>query len=166
LWKAGLPLDVVSGDGPFALLMRGEWQGAAEYWGSKGRPYEQAEALMEGDLAATKRALEIFQTLGAVPRVDLVRQRLRGLGARGLPRGRRPSTRAHPAGLTTRECEVLAMLARGWRNPQIAVRLCVSRKTVEHHVSSILGKLEVSSREAAVIRARSEGWVRDGHGQQ
>ena len=166
LWKAGQPVDFVSGEGPFALLMRGEWQGAAGYWRSKGCPYEQAEALMEGDLAATTRALEIFQTLGAVPRVGLVRQRLRGLGARGLPRGRRASTRAHPAGLTTRECEVLGMLARGLANPQIAARLFVTRKTVEHHVSSILGKLKVSSRRAAVIRARSEGWVRGGHGEQ
>jgi DNA-binding NarL/FixJ family response regulator len=51
------------------------------------------------------------------------------------------------------------MLARGLPNPQIAAQLFVSRKTVEHHVSSILGKLDVASREAAVLRAREQGWV-------
>ena len=161
LWKTGASEgDAAAGDGPCACLMRGDWQAAVAYWSSKGCPYEQAEALMEGDLAANKRALEIFQS-GAAPGVGWARQRLRQLGASRLPRGRRPSTRAHPAGLTTRECEILAMLGRGLPNPQIAARLFVSRKTVEHHVSSILGKLEVSSREAAVVRAREEGWVRD-----
>jgi DNA-binding NarL/FixJ family response regulator len=51
------------------------------------------------------------------------------------------------------------MLALGLPNPQIAARLFVSRKTVEHHVSSILGKLGVPSRQAAVSRAHKEGWV-------
>jgi DNA-binding NarL/FixJ family response regulator len=65
----------------------------------------------------------------------------------------------HPAGLTSREGEVLAMLARGLSNPEIAARLFVSRKTIEHHVSAILGKLDVASREAAVNRAREQGWI-------
>jgi DNA-binding CsgD family transcriptional regulator len=160
LWKARVPEGVAApDDGPYARLIGGDWHGAATYWSSKGCPYEQAEALLEGDLAAATRGLEIFETLGAAPAVGWARQRLRQLGAGRLPRGRRPSTRAHPAGLTTRESEILAMLARGLRNPQIAARLFVSRKTVEHHVSSILGKLQVSSRDEAVRRARDEGWV-------
>jgi DNA-binding CsgD family transcriptional regulator len=160
LWRAGgSSKNIGGGDGPYALEVRGEWQAAAAFWSSKGCPYEQAQALMEGDLDAAKRALEIFQTLGAAPAATLAQQRLRKLGAGRLPRGRRPSTRVHPAGLTQREGEILTLLAAGLRNPQIADRLFVSRKTVEHHVSSILGKLEVSSREAAVARAKAEGWV-------
>jgi DNA-binding CsgD family transcriptional regulator/tetratricopeptide (TPR) repeat protein len=161
LWKAGgATLEGLDGDGPYEMLMRGEWRRAADYWTAVGCPYEQAEALMQGDALAARRALEIFQTLGAAPAARLTGQRLRQLGAGRLPRGRRPSTRAHPAGLTTRESEILEMLARGLLNPQIAGELFVSRKTVEHHVSSILGKLQVSSREEAVSRARAEGWVR------
>jgi DNA-binding CsgD family transcriptional regulator/tetratricopeptide (TPR) repeat protein len=160
LWKTNaLDAETPEGDGPFAQLIRGDWKSAAAYWAHTGCPYEEAEALMEGDRGAAERALEIFQTLGAVPAVSRARQRLRALGAVRLPRGRRSSTRAHPAGLTARESEVLAMLARGLGNPEIAARLFVSRKTVEHHVSSILAKLEVQTRDAAVMRARREDWA-------
>ena len=160
LWKTKTGGDgVAEGNGPYARLTRGDWKAAAAYWAEAGCPYDEAEALMEGDLAAVTRALEIFQTLGAAPAVDWARQRLRQLGATRLPRGRRPTTRAHPAGLTSRETEILTLLASGLRNPQIAERLFVSRKTVEHHVSSILGKLDVGSREQAVTRAHKERWV-------
>ena len=160
LWKTNtLDAETPEGDGPFAQLIRGDWKSAAAYWAQTGCPYEEAEALMEGDRGAVERALEIFQTLGAVPAVGWARQRLRALGAVRLPRGRRSSTRAHPAGLTARESEVLAMLARGLGNPEIAARLFVSRKTVEHHVSSILAKLDVQTRDAAVRRARREEWA-------
>jgi DNA-binding CsgD family transcriptional regulator len=160
LWRAGATNSGgAAGNGPYALLMRGDWRAAAAYWLSRGCRYECAEALMEGDLAANKNALDIFQTLGAAPAVEWARHRLRRLGASRLPRGRRPTTRLHPAGLTKREGEILLMLAGGLPNRQIAARLFVSRKTIEHHVSAILGKLDVPSREAAVSRAREEGWL-------
>ena len=76
-----------------------------------------------------------------------------------LKRGPRSSTRAHPAGLTRRESEILALLARRLSNPAIGERLFVSPKTVEHHVSAILGKLEVGTREEAVVEARRRGWL-------
>ena len=162
LWKAGAAGPCPSaGDGPYAHLMRGDWKTAAAHWSEKGCPYEEAQALVEGDVAATTRALEIFRTLGAAPAIVTAQQRLRQLGAARLPRGRRPTTRAHPAGLTTREREVLTLLAAGLMNPQIATRLFVSRKTIEHHVSAILAKLDVSSRDQAVARARTEGWVEE-----
>jgi DNA-binding NarL/FixJ family response regulator len=140
-------------------LMRGDWQSAAEYWCDIGCPYEHAEALMEGDVTAVKRALELFETLGATPAAAWASQRLRQLGAGRRPRGRRASTREHPGGLTARESEILAMLARNLGNPDIAARLFVSRKTIEHHVSAILGKLGVSSREDAVAVALAKGWI-------
>jgi DNA-binding CsgD family transcriptional regulator len=160
LWKVDeLGGETFAGEGPYARLAAGDWRGAAGCWAALGCPYEEAEALAHGDIDAAQRALEIFLTLGAAPAVDWARSRLRELGVTRVPRGRRASTRAHPAGLTTREREILAMIARGLRNPQIADRLFVSPKTVEHHVSSILGKLGVTSRDVAAARAREEGWI-------
>jgi predicted ATPase/DNA-binding CsgD family transcriptional regulator len=159
LRKLGVDDASLIDDGPYGRLLRGEWESAAAYWSAKGCPYEQGEALLEGDVAAVKRGLELFQTLGAVPAAARAQQRLRQLGAQRIPRGRRSSTRAHPAGLTSRESDILGLIARGFNNPDIAAKLFVSRKTVEHHVSSILGKLDVPSREEAAIRAREEGWL-------
>jgi DNA-binding CsgD family transcriptional regulator len=164
LWKVGAlrPEDVdLAGEGPYARLMRGDWRAAADCWQDLGCPYERGQALLEGDLTAVREALDIFHTLGAAPAADWARQRLRQMGQARVPRGRRPSTRAHPAGLTAREAEILAMLALGLRNPQIADRLFVSPKTVEHHVSSILAKLDVASRGDAVTHARQQGWLTD-----
>jgi len=160
LWKidALQPCDV-EGDGPYASLIRGDWAGAAAQWQRLGCPYERGQALVEGDQNAVQEALDIFHGLGAAPAADWARQRLRRMGVVRVPRGPRPATRAHPAGLTAREVEVLALLAHGLQNPQIAVRLFVSPKTVEHHVSSILAKLDVPSRDAAVAHARRQGWL-------
>jgi DNA-binding NarL/FixJ family response regulator len=80
--------------------------------------------------------------------VEVVNRKLREHGVRGP----RPSTRAHAAGLTTREAEILALLAEGLPNAAIAERLSLSPKTVDHHVSSILGKLGVRSRTEAARR--------------
>jgi DNA-binding NarL/FixJ family response regulator len=72
-----------------------------------------------------------------------------------VARGPRPATRANPANLTARELEVLALVAEGLRNADIAQRLFISAKTVEHHVSAILSKLGARTRsEAARAAAR------------
>jgi DNA-binding NarL/FixJ family response regulator len=79
-----------------------------------------------------------------------VRERLRELG---VPHGRSPSTRANPAGLTDRQLDVRALLVDGLSNDDIAARLVISHKTADHHVSAILGKLDVRSRGEAVAAA-------------
>ena len=74
-----------------------------------------------------------------------------------MPRGPRPSTRANPAGLTARERDVLAVLAEGSSNQEIAARLFLSPRTVENHVAAILAKLGAATRADAVSAARSLG---------
>jgi DNA-binding CsgD family transcriptional regulator len=145
--------------GPHGMSMRGQWHAAADAWERQSCPYERAEALADGDIPAMEEALQVFLTLGAAAAADRVRQELRRAGVTRFPRGPRASTRAHPGGLTQREVEILALLARGLSNPAIGEQLFVSAKTVEHHVSSILAKLEVATREEAVEEARRRGWL-------
>ena len=78
---------------------------------------------------------------------------------RGVARGARGSTRAHPAELTVAEQKVLALLAQGLRNAEIAARIHRSVRTVDHHVAAVMAKLGVDSRQAAVLRAAREGWL-------
>ena len=68
----------------------------------------------------------------------------------------RSAQRAFPE-LTEREEEILALVARGKSNQEIAAQLFVSVKTVRNHVSNILLKLQVADRAQAVIRARDAG---------
>ena len=134
---------------PFALSILGDWSAAAAAWDERNAPYEAARALADSDdESALRDALATFERLGARPMATRISKRLRDLGARGIPRGPRPTTRANAANLTARELEVLPLLAAGRRNAEIAEMLFLSAKTVEHHVRSILAKLGVSSRNA------------------
>jgi DNA-binding NarL/FixJ family response regulator len=72
-------------------------------------------------------------------------------------RAPRRSTLAHPHGLTARETDVLGLLRDGLRNAEIASRLYISEKTVDHHVSAILGKLGVHSRQEAARHGDAAG---------
>ncbi len=60
-----------------------------------------------------------------------------------------PTTATYPAGLTSREVEVLRLLAQGLTDAQIAEQLVISPRTVNSHLTSIYGKIRVSSRSAA-----------------
>ena len=89
----------------------------------------------------------------------VVARRLRVRGARGLPRGPRPATRENPAHLTARQREVLELVAEGAGNADIARRLVLSERTVSHHVTAILRKLDVTSRGQAAAKAVGLGIV-------
>jgi DNA-binding CsgD family transcriptional regulator len=134
----------------FSLQINGDWRGAASAWEQLDCPYERALALLDGDEAAQRSALDIFERLGARPAAELARRRLRGAGVRSLPRGPRLATQANPRGLTNRQLEILLLLAEGLHNAEIADRLSTTLKTVEHHVTAVLAKLEARSRAEAV----------------
>lgn len=158
-WKAG-DLDEVptAAARPFALQMKGAWREAAAAWTERNCPYEAARALAEGDdEVALKEALAAFVGLGAGPAAQRLSQRLHALGIRGVPRGPRPSTQANPAQLTRRQLEILLLLAEGLSNAEIAARLYRSPRTVAHHVSSLLAKLEARNRLDAVRKAADLG---------
>jgi DNA-binding CsgD family transcriptional regulator len=160
LWQAGerdIPTDGLAA--PYALLIAGDVAGAGAAWRERGCPYEEALALAASDDPdAVRRGLATFERLGAQPMLGRAFQRLRDLGERDLPvirRGPIATTRSNPAGLTQREVEVLVLVAEGLRNPEIAERLYLTPKTVSHHLTSVYGKLGVSTRvEAARIATR------------
>jgi DNA-binding CsgD family transcriptional regulator len=154
-WRAGLTTECAPGAAePYALQIAGDWAGAAEWWEEIGCPYEAALALSTADDEdALRRALREFHRLGAGPAATVVSRGLRKRGARGLPRGPRPATRRNPANLTSRELDVLRLVAQGLRNAEIAERLFLSTKTVDQHVGAVLRKLGAHTRSEASAQA-------------
>ena len=135
---------------PYRLLLDGDLVGAAHAWTRLGCPYDAAMALTDAsDEEALREALRIVTRMGAQPAARIIRQRLRALGARSIPAGPHAATRERPFGLTRRECEVLDLICAELTNAEIAAKLFISAKTVDHHVSAILAKLGVPTRSAA-----------------
>ena len=115
-----------------------------------------ADAVAHDDEDSLAEAIEIARELGAEPLAGRVVGRMRELELR-VPPGPREATRANPAGLTARQLEVLALVADGLTNAEIAERLVVSPRTAEHHVAAVLTKLGASSRRDAARRASELG---------
>jgi DNA-binding CsgD family transcriptional regulator/tetratricopeptide (TPR) repeat protein len=150
---------------PVLHLLSGDFAAAASGWEELGMPYEAAFAHYDSDTEdGLREAVRRFEALGATANVEAARREMRRLGIKSVPSGARRSTRAHPLGLTRRECEVLELLGVGRTNAQISDQLFISQRTVEHHVSAVLMKLGVSSRagaaEEAVRRAPSTSEIR------
>jgi DNA-binding CsgD family transcriptional regulator/tetratricopeptide (TPR) repeat protein len=144
---------------PHRLALADEHADAARVWESLGCSFEAGLALIDSDqVELVRRSLDTFDALGSKPAARIAGDRLRELGAR-VPRGPNASTLSHAAGLTRREVDVLELLAAGLRNAEIAELLSISPKTVDHHVSSVLAKLEVKTRQAAAAKAIQMGWV-------
>lgn len=145
-------VHLAAGDPRAALVMlRRAWRG----WHHLEAPYEAARSRVQIALAC--RALDdvdgadmefdaakaAFETLGAIPDSAAVT--------------RASGNEQRPGGLTARELEVLALVAKGSTNRQIAVQLVISEKTVASHVGHILTKLGLSSRSAATAYAYEHG---------
>lgn len=145
-------VHLAAGDPRTALVMlRRAWRG----WHHLEAPYEAARSRVQIALAC--RALDdvdgadmefdaakaAFETLGAIPDAAAVTRASGG--------------EQRPGGLTARELEVLALVAKGSTNRQVAVQLVISEKTVASHVGHILTKLGLSSRSAATAYAYEHG---------
>jgi DNA-binding CsgD family transcriptional regulator/tetratricopeptide (TPR) repeat protein len=145
---------------PRRLQIDGDWARAGELWTALGCPYEAAMALLDAtDEQALREALTIFTGLGASAPARVTRRKMRRLGIHSIPVGPRTATRAHPLGLTKREREVLDLICAGHSNAEIAAHLFISAKTVDHHVSAVLAKLDAPTRNAAASRATRLGLV-------
>jgi len=160
-WAARLgerQVDLFRAAQAFASHVDGDHAGAAAAWASIGCPYEEAWALAEtGDDAPMRSALATLMELRAEPLAERVRAAMREKGMTRIPTGPRRSTQRSPAGLTEREHEVLALIASGLTDRDIAERLFISPKTASHHVSAVLGKLGVRRRTEAVAAALGMG---------
>ena len=142
--------------GPGRLQESGRHAAAARAWDELGCRLDAALALLDSpDEVELREALRRLDELGARATAGLARHKLRQIGAQSVPVGPRRATRAHPDGLTPRECEVLELICQRKTNAQIARALFISARTVDHHVSAVLAKLGVESRAAAADRSRN-----------
>ncbi len=157
LWQLGALASPPSGIAePYRLAIEGRVTEAAAMWSARRIPYEQALVLTRGSQAERFEAIDMFEGLGATAVAAKARKALRDSGV-VVPRGKGRETRQNEAGLTARQAEILRLLDGGLTNTQIADRLFLSRRTVENHVAAVLDKLDVTTRDEAVARARAEG---------
>jgi len=147
------------------------WQAAAAAWDALAAPYPAAYARLQGAEAvlreggARRAAADLLaqahataDALGARP----LREAIEALARRArltLSPAAAPAREEDPSGLTTREAEVLRLLAEGLTNREIAERLFITQKTVSAHLAHIFGKLDVHTRTEAAGRARALGVV-------
>jgi DNA-binding CsgD family transcriptional regulator len=147
---------------PRQAELAGDAEGACQEWLRLGLPYEAALALMSS-ADGLQRAAQMLEELGAAPAAAKARSRAKGLGltlkVAKTKRGPYAIARQHPLGLTGRENDVLELMAQGLGNSEIARRLNRSPRTVEHHVSAVLGKLNASNRMDVMLRLRNEPWL-------
>ena len=153
-----------------------DWAAVADAWTRAGRPFPTAYARFreaEANLTtrdrraaevAARSGYELAVGLDARPLMAELEQLARlghlDLGSALVP-ATKPADPGSAFGFTTREAEVLQLVAGGWTNQQIADALFISRKTASVHVSNILGKLGVDSRVEAAAIAHRIGIARD-----
>ncbi len=152
---------------PYAAEIQGDFVGAADAWESLGAPYSAALCLLQAGDGTTgpiiARAIKLLEPIEARAAAMKARKTARALGlAKQMPRSRRGhygAAKNHPLGLTRREQDILALLANGATNREIAETFARSQRTIEHHVSSVLSKLNVSNRMEAMLRVQNEPWL-------
>jgi DNA-binding CsgD family transcriptional regulator len=156
---------VAAGDGD-ADAARRHLEDAVDLFRESGAPYELARSRIElaralaalgrtdAAIEEAERAVDLLGELHAELDLSRARALIASLCGADAPRGMR---RRKLCGLTTRELEVLRLVADGLNNQAIAGKLFVSEHTVHRHVANIFGKLSVSSRAAAVAQAARRG---------
>ena len=152
---------------PCSAEIAGDPEAAAAAWMSLELPHNAAMALLrtDGDTSADAfaRAIKMLGKLEANATITKARSIADSLGiAKQMPRARRgpyKSARNHPLGLTGREQDVLRQMAEGATNRDISANLKRSPRTIEHHVSSVLAKLNVANRMEAMLRVQNEPWL-------
>ncbi|MER9047427.1 LuxR C-terminal-related transcriptional regulator [Mesorhizobium sp. M0923] len=155
---------------PWSAELVGDPQAAAAEWTRFSLPYEAALALMQvrGADAGTAlaRAVAMLDEIDAPAAAALARKLAQRQGLSGLlpkvQRGPYAAARRHPLGLTQHEQKVLALIAQGISNKEVARHLSRSPRTIEHHVSSLLGKLNAANRMEILLRLRGEPWLLTG----
>ncbi len=156
--------------GPHRAELTGDCVAAAEAWDAVQSPYASAVALLQskGDesVEAIGKAIKMLEKMDAAAAVAKARRIADLLGITGqMPQARRgpyKSARNHPLGLTKREQDILKLIAGGASNRDISASLKRSPRTIEHHVSSVLGKLNVANRMEAMLRVQREPWLLPG----
>ena len=159
LRRLGIEVDVPDDvPEPYRSHLEGRYAEAASWWQRAGDPFKEAMAYADSPAPEDRvRGVALLDRLGAVGTADRLRVALRQDGLDAVPQRPRVSTRANPGGLTNRQLEVARLVARGLSNGEIAARLYISPKTADHHVSAILGKLELPNRRAVVVKADELG---------
>lgn len=168
LWQARLGLD----GSETAPALASDPPELADALMQRGLPFEAAlsRLMAAGDNATTDfgQAITEFEAIGADAGVALAR-RLASEHAINVQmpvrrRGPYRAARHHPLGLTRREVQILRMIVNGDSNKEIAGKLGRSLRTVEHHVSAILGKMGTENRIQAVIHAIAKPEILDSIG--
>ena len=147
--------------------LQGDISKSSALWTELGLPYEAALVLLQssGETAADniQKAITILEGIEARPAVKLARQIATRLGvADRLSKPRRgpyAAARRHPLGLTQRELQIAGFIVEGLGNVEVSRRIVRSQRTVEHHVSSILEKLNAKNRFEILLRLRNEPWL-------
>jgi predicted ATPase/class 3 adenylate cyclase/DNA-binding CsgD family transcriptional regulator len=143
-------LAATQGDKAEAARLWGLAEILREAIGAPISPVEYASYERSVQALRTQLGEQAFATAWAQGRMMTLEQMLAAPGQAALsPSGERPSSSPYPGGLTAREVEVLRVVAQGLTNEQVAERLVISPRTVDTHLTSIYGKIGVSSRAAA-----------------
>lgn len=162
LWKArGEVVEGFDWYEGYLALVNNDIKKAIAIFHENGCKCEEALALLSGDEEDKKTGLALLQELGANAVFEKMKQQLRNEGVKSIPRGKRKTTQSNPGQLTEREIDIVKLLHQGMQNKEIAEKLFISPKTVDHHISSILYKLEVNSRTKAAKEAIRLGIIKD-----
>ncbi|MDQ2797778.1 MAG: helix-turn-helix transcriptional regulator, partial [Actinomycetota bacterium] len=146
--RLGVRSDVVPALAPYAAQVTGPPRCAARRSCGTACTCPTAPRSRSADEADLREAVTRLDPRSP-PAALVVRRKMHDLGLRAIPSGVRASTRSDPLGLTRREHEVLDLVRDNLANEQIAERWVISVKSVDHHVSAVLAKLGVSSRQDA-----------------